>query len=243
MTTTAPRDVSRELAPTGQLRAGMNLGNALFTTKDPASGEPRGVAVDVMRELAARLGVPLQLVRHPTPGDVADAADKDIWDVAVLAIEPARAEKIAFSPPMTEIEADYVVRNASTLRAADEVDQAGTRVAAPARAGYELYLARTLKSATLLRTTSFDDSIDALNTGRADVVAGLRPALLEAMHKMPDARLLEGRFMTVNHGLGIPRGRDAGAAWMQGFVHDLRQSGFLARSIVQHEVQGLDALG
>ena len=241
MTAPASDSIRNELAPTGRLRAGMNLGNALFTQKT-AGGELAGVAVDVMTELASRLGVPLQLVEHATPGDVADAADKNTWDIAVLAIEPARAEKITFSPPMTEIEADYVVRQDSPLRAASEVDRAGVRVAAPARAGYELFLTRTLKAATLLRTSSFDDSIDALNTGRADVVAGLRPVLLESLHRMPGSRLLEGRFMTINHGLGIPRGRDAGAAWVADAVLDLRRSGFLARSIERHGVQGLGAL-
>jgi polar amino acid transport system substrate-binding protein len=242
MTTTVSDDIRRDLAPTGQLRAGINFGNPLYTTRDAATGDPRGVALDVMRELARQLGVPLRLVLHPAPGDVAEAADKDTWDVAVLAIEPARAEKITLTPPMTEIEASYVVRNGSPLRDAAEVDKAGIRVAAPARAGYELYLARTLKAATLVRTASFEDSIEALNDGRADVLSGLRPALLESMHLVRDGRLLDGRFMTVNHGLGIPRGRDVGAAWLATFVMDLRSSGFLARSIASHQVIGLDAL-
>lgn len=135
-----------------------------------------------------------------------------------------------------------MVRKASPLRSAAEVDKSGVRVAAPARAGYELYLSRTLKAATVVRTASFEESIAALNAGRVDVLSGLRPALLESMDKMPDARMLDGRFMTVNHGLAIPRGREAGAAWLEGFVQDLRRSGFLARSIEKHKVQGLDAL-
>jgi polar amino acid transport system substrate-binding protein len=106
----------QELAPTGRLRAGMNLGNVLFTGKDPASGEIAGVSVDLMRELASHLGVPVDFVMYPTPGEVADAVDKGAWDVAILAIEAARAEKIAFSPPLTEIEATYAVHRDSALR-------------------------------------------------------------------------------------------------------------------------------
>ena len=112
----APDAARSELAPTGKLRAGMNLGNALFTTKYAATGELRGVSVDVMRELASRLGVSVDFVVHATPGDVADASAAGTWDVAVLAIEQARAEKIAFSPAMTEIEATYVVQKNSPLR-------------------------------------------------------------------------------------------------------------------------------
>ena len=155
--TSSPRvpDAARsELAPTGELRAGMNLGNVLFTTTDAATGELRGVGVDLMRELASRLGVPVTFVIYASPGDVADAVDKDAWDVAILAIAQARAQTIAFSPAMTEIEATYIVHNDSALRSVAEVDASGVRIAAPEKAGYELYLTDTLRSATLIRTSA-----------------------------------------------------------------------------------------
>lgn len=242
MSPAAPEAARKELAPTGKLRAGMNWGNTLFTQKDGATGEPRGVSVDIMRELAARLGVPLELVLHVSPGDVADAVDKNTWDVAILAIEQARAEKIAFSPPMTEIEATYVVHRDSPLKNASQADAAGVRIAAPAKAGYELFLARTLKSATLVRTKNFDESIQLFNARGADAVAALKPNLIESMDKMPDGRMLEGTFMTVNHGLGTPGARSAGAAYLKAFVEDLNASGFIARSIQRQRVQGLSAV-
>ena len=239
---TSPKvpDVARsELAPTGKLRAGMNLGNALFTTKDAATGELRGVSVDVMRELASRLGVPVEFVVHATPGDVADASAAGTWDVAVLAIEQARAEKIAFSPAMTEIEATYVVQKNSPLQSVGQVDTLGTRISAPEKAGYELYLTRTLRNATLVRAKGVQASIDLFNERRADALAGLKPALLESMAKIPDGRLLEGKFMTVNHGLGVPRERPAAAQYLKAFVEEMNASGFVARSIERHGVQGL----
>ncbi|HUK06180.1 MAG TPA: ABC transporter substrate-binding protein, partial [Burkholderiales bacterium] len=112
----------------------------------------------------------------------------------------------------------------------------------PGKAGYELYLARTLKSATLVRTRSFAESIEVFNARGADAVAALKPNLLDAMAKMPGGRMLEGKFMTVNHGLGTPRARSAGAAYLKAFVEDLNASGFLARSIGRHRVQGLSAV-
>jgi polar amino acid transport system substrate-binding protein len=116
-TTAVPSAARSELAPTGKLRAGMNLENTLFTTKDAATGELRGVSVDLMRELASRLGVPLELVVHAQPGQVADAVDKNTWDVAILAIAQARAKTIAFSPAITEIEATSSLLRKSMLPA------------------------------------------------------------------------------------------------------------------------------
>ncbi len=236
----AVSDAARaELAPTGKLRAGMNLGNVLFTTKDSATGELRGVSVDLMRELASRLGVPVEFVVHATPGEVADAVDKGTWDVAILAIEPARAQKIAFSPAITEIEASYAVHKDSALHSVAEVDASGIRIAAPDKAGYELYLTRTLRNATLVRTKSFRASIDEFNARHVDAIAALRPNLLESMDKLPDARLLDGKFMTVNHGLGTPRERRAAAEFLKAFVEEMNASGFIARSIERHGVKGL----
>ena len=237
-----PDAIRSELAPTGKLRAGMNLGNTLFTTKDAATGELRGVSVDLMRELASRLGVPLDFVVHATPGQVADAVGKGTWDVAILAIAQARAQTIAFSPAMTEIEATYVVHKESPLRSVGQVDAPGIRISATEKAGYELYLTQTLRNATLVHTKGFAASIQLFNERRADALAGLKPALLNSMDKMPDARMLEGNFMIVNHGFGTPRDRRAAAEYLKAFVEEMNASGFVARSIERHGVQGLSAV-
>jgi len=242
MSPSVPEAARAQLAPTGKLRAGMNWGNTLFTTKEAATGQPRGVSVDIMRELAARLGVQVEFVLHSTPGEVADAVHQGTWDVAILAIEQARAKTIAFSPPISEIEATYAVRSSSPLRAIEQVDASGVRISAADKAGYELYLTRTLRNATLVRPKSVQASIDLLNSGGADAVAGLRPMLLDAMNRMPDARLLDGRFMAVNHGLGTPRERTAAAEYLKAFVQDVNASGFIARSIERHGVKGLSAV-
>lgn len=234
--------VAKELAPKGTLRAGMNLGNALFTTKDAATGELRGVAVDLMRELASRLGVPVDFVMHATPGDVADAVGADTWDVTVLAIAQERAKTIAFSQPMTEIEATYVVPKNSRIRSVGEVDAAGIRIAAPEKAGYELYLADTLRHATLVRAKGTPATVTLFKEGGADALAGLKPALLDTMDKLPDARMLEGNFMTVNHGLCVSRERHAAAAYLKTFVAELIASGFIAASIERNGVRGLAAV-
>ncbi len=237
-----PDAARAELAPGGKLRAGINLSNALFTRKDAATGELSGVSIDLMRELGARLGVPVEMVVYPTPGDVADAAGKGTWDVAVLAIAAARAKTIEFSPAMTEIEATYLVHKDSKLKAAAEVDAAGVRISVPNKAGYELYLTQTIRHATLIRSKNTKAAIDLFKAGGADALGGLKPALLEVMPGLPDARMLEGKFMTVNHGLTTPRERHAAAAYLKAFVEEMNASGFVARSIARHGVQGLSAV-
>ena len=237
-TRSTPDALRSELAPTGVLRAGMNLQNNLFTVKDSA-GELHGVAVDVLQELGRRLGVPVKYVMYETPGKVADDAANGKWDAAILAIEPTRATTIAFSPPMTAIEATYLVPPGSRFTKVAELDSPGTRIAVNEKAGYDRYLTRTLKQAKLVRGRNTDDTFAIFNDQKLDAVAALRPQLLENQGKVPGSRLLDGTFMTVNHGVGIPQGRSAGAAWVQAQVEEMRRSGFIARSIERNKVKGL----
>ena len=238
-TPSVPDAVRADLAPTGKLRGGINLSNALFTGKDKSSGQLYGVSIDLTNELGRRLGVPVDLVVYDTPAQVADDALNNKWDVAVLAIEPARAETVTFSPPMTEIEATYLVRNDSPLRHVSQVDAPGIKIAAAEKAGYELYLRRTLKHATLVGAKSTPATMEMYKKGGTDALAALKPALIEFMPSMPGTRLLDGNFMTVNHGLAIPKPKAASAAYVKAFIDEMVQSGFIARSIERHKIQGL----
>ncbi len=234
-------DAKKALAPTGKLRAGMNIGNNLFTRQNE-TGQLYGVSVDLMQELANRLGVPLQMVVYNQPGQVADDVGNDVWDVAILAIEKTRAKTILFSPAMTEIEAGYVVHQNSDFQLAEQVDSSGVKIAAPEKAGYELYLSHALKNASLVRTKSFASSLELFNHDQVDAVAGLKPNLIESMHQLPMSKLLQGNFMTVNHGFSVALGRVDAAAYLANFVKDLIESGFVGRSITNHQIKGLKAI-
>ena len=234
-------DAKEALAPTGKLRAGMNIGNNLFTRQNE-TGQLYGVSVDLMQELANRLGVPLQMVVYNQPGQVADDVGNDVWDVAILAIEKTRAKTILFSPAMTEIEAGYVVHQNSDFQLTDQVDSSGVKIAAPEKAGYELYLSHALKNASLVRTKSFTSSLQLFNQDQVDAVAGLKPNLIESMHQLPMGKLLQGKFMTVNHGFSVALGRVDAAAYLANFVKDLIESGFVGRSITKHQIKGLKAV-
>jgi polar amino acid transport system substrate-binding protein len=145
-----------DIAPTGMLRVGINLGNFLLTAKDPKSGEPKGVAVDLGHELGRRLGVPVEIVGYATPGELADAATFGAWDVGFLGAEPQRAREIDFTAAYVEIEATYLVPPGSPLREIADFDRPGIRIAVPEKSAYELYLARTLKHANLMRAKGGD---------------------------------------------------------------------------------------
>ena len=234
-------NAQQALAPTGKLRAGMNIGNNLFTRQNEA-GELFGVSVDLMQELAKSLDVPLEMVGYQQPGQVADDAVNDKWDVAILAIEKTRAQTILFSPGMTEIEAGYVVQQNSRFESAAQVDSNGIKIAAPEKAGYERYLMTTLKNASIVHTQNFAGSLALFNQNQVDAVAGLKPNLIESMHQLPTGKLLQGNFMTVNHGFSVPLGRVGAAAYLEKFVKQLIEQNFIDSSIKKHQIIGLTAI-
>jgi polar amino acid transport system substrate-binding protein len=231
--------VRADLAPSGTLRAGINYANFILATKDPVSGESRGVAIDLTRELGRRLGVPVELIPYDSVAAMVDAATAGAWDIAFLGIDPAREGEISFTAAYLEIEATYLVPAGSPVRAVADVDREGVRVAATARANYELFLGRQLTRAQLVRAPSADAAFDLLATGRADVLAGLRQALIGLAERLPGSRVLDGRFMAVRQAVGVPRGRDAGLGYLRGVVEDAKASGLVARAIERTGVRGI----
>ena len=228
-----------DLAPTGTLRAGINYGNFILATKDAATGESRGVAIDLTRELAERLGARFEVVAYTSVAAMVDAARTGAWDIAFLGIDPAREGDIGFTAAYLEIEATYLVPAGSSLRAVADVDRVGVRVAAPARANYELFLSRHLKAADLLRAPNGDAAFDLLAQGKADALAGLAQGLIGLADKLPGSRMLEGHFMKVPQAIGVPRGRDAGLGYLRGFVEEAKASGVVARAIERIGARGV----
>lgn len=234
-----PHALSAELAPTGTLRAGINMANFLLVTGRTANGDPQGVAPDMASEIAARLGVPVAYVPYASPGPLADDATNNVWDIGLIGAEPARAEHIAFTPAYVEIEATYLVPAGSLLQTISDVDKKGVRIAVSARSAYDLYLSRYLEHAELVRVEGLNAALDLFVTEKLDALAGLKPRLLSDVEKVPGSRILDGRFTAVQQAIGIPRGREAGAAFLRNFVEEAKSSGFVARLIERHSVRGL----
>jgi polar amino acid transport system substrate-binding protein len=226
-----PPPARAELAPTGKLRAGINYGNVILARKDKATGESTGVAIDLARELAKRLGVPVVIVAYDSVGTMVDGAKAGAWDIAFLGADPARASEISFTAAYVELEATYLVPAGSPLDTIAAVDREGVRVAAPARAAYELFLTRSLQRAQLVRAQGGDAAIDLLVSGQVEALAGLRQALIAPAAKLPGSRILDGQFMAVQQAVGIPKGRDAGVMYLRDFVEEAKASGLVAQAI------------
>jgi polar amino acid transport system substrate-binding protein len=232
-------EIKTQLAPHGMLRAGINMSNFLLVTGRSASGDPEGVSPSMARAIADALGVPVQYVPYAKPGELADAAGKDVWDIGLIGAEPARAEKIAFTAAYAEIEATYMVPPGSPLKSIADVDRPGVRIAVTARSAYDLWLERNIKQATLMRSTSLDGALEQFVAEKFEALAGLRPRLLTDVQKMPGAKILDGQFTAVQQAVGTSKANVAAAEWLHAFVEEAKTSGLVAKFIEQHKVNGL----
>ncbi|MEJ0015573.1 MAG: ABC transporter substrate-binding protein [Acetobacteraceae bacterium] len=232
------QSVVAELAPHGVLRAAINMSNFLLVTGRSPSGDPDGVSPDMARAIAERLGVPVKYVPFPKPGELADAVGSDAWDIGLIGAEPARAEKIAFTPAYVEIEATYLVPAGSPIQSIAEVDKPGIRIAVTARSAYDLWLERNIKHATLVRSESLATATAAFVNDKLEVLAGLRPALLGDVEKLPGARILPGQFSAVQQAVGTARTNAAAASFLRDFVEEAKASGLVAKLIEKHGVVG-----
>ncbi|MDB5359490.1 MAG: amino acid transporter substrate-binding protein [Rhodospirillales bacterium] len=230
-------DIIAQLAPTGTLRAGINLSNPLLVTGRTSAGEPSGVSPDMALAIAERLGVAITYLPFAGAGETADAVG--VWDIGLIAAEPQRAEKIAFTLPYCEIEATYLVPPGSSLAALAEVDRPDVRIAVAGRAAYDLWLTRNIRHATLVRIDGLDNAFQRFVEDGLEALAGLRPALLPQAASLPGSRILDGQFTAVRQAIGTARANGAAAAFLDEFVEEAKASGLVARLIEKHKVTGL----
>lgn len=219
--------VARDLAPTGTLRAAINLGNAVLARRD-ADGTVSGVSVDLARALATRIGVPVAFVTYDGAGAVSGAAASGTWDLCFLAVDPERAEGIAFTAPYLVIEGSYLVPADSPIREAEDVDREGVRIAVGRGSAYDLHLSRTIRHATLERAPTSPAAIALFAESRLDVAANVRQPLEAYAAAHPEVRMLPGHFMEITQAMGVPKDRSAGMAYLRRFVEDMKADGFVA---------------
>lgn len=233
-----PDDVISQLAPTGVLRAGINMANKLLVTGETAAGDPDGVGPEFARNIAERLGVDVVYVPFPRPGDLADAVDDNVWDIGLIGAEPSRAEKIEFSAAYVEIEATYLVPEGSPLKAIEDVDAEGVRIAVSGRSAYDLYLSRSLEHAELHRAAGLPGALKLFLDEKLEALAGLRPALNDDIAKVPGGRILDGRFTAVQQAVGTQKANAAASAFLASFVEESKANGLVASLIEKHGVKG-----
>jgi len=227
----APPEAVKELAPTGKLRAAINYGNGVLAQKG-ADGAPRGVSVDLSRELARRLGVPVEFITFTAAGKVFEAVKQNAIDVMFIAIEPVRAAEVEFTPPYVLIEGAYLVPKDSPLREPADVDQPGKRISVGENSAYDLYLTRTLKHASLRRAAGgCCHNIDLFRAEKLDAAAGVRQPLAAYAKEHADVRVMEKAFQQIRQAMGTPKGRTAGAAYLRAFIEEMKASGFVADAL------------
>lgn len=232
-------DVVAALAPTGRLRASINLGNPILAKTDPATGAAVGVSVDLARELARRLGVDIELVTVPTAGQSVQIVSDGRADVGFFAIDPLRAATIAFTAAYVWIEGCYLVHDESPLRSIDEVDRPGITVMVGKGSAYDLHLTRTLQHATILRAPTSPAVVDVFVAQRADVAAGVKQQLEADARRLGGLRLLPGRFMVIQQAMGLSKSRGTEAcAYVAAYVEDVKASGFVAAALTRHGIAG-----
>jgi polar amino acid transport system substrate-binding protein len=227
--TRVPPELVQEFAPTGKLRAAINISNPVLVQID-AAGAPTGVTVDLARALASRLGVELEIVEIDGAGKSFEAVKAARCDIGFLAIEPARAAEIDFTAPYVLIEGVYAVRPDAGLASNAEVDRPGVRIAVGKGAAYDLFLTRSLKHATLVRG---EHSFETFLRDKLEVVAGVKQAVVRFVTAHPEVRLLDGRFMEIAQAMCLPKGRPNAARYLAAFVEDMKASGFVAEAIAR----------
>lgn len=233
-----PAEAVKELAPSGTLRAAINIGNVVLAQKDQ-NGEVHGASVDLARELARRLAVPIDLHVYDAAGKVTDAGKNGEWDIAFVAIEPARAQGIAFTAPYVVIEGTYLVSVDLPLKAIADVDHDGVRIAVGRGSAYDLYLTRTLAHATLVRYPTSPLAVEGFLADKIDTAAGVKQQLVQFANGHPNVHVMDGHFQDIRQAMAMPLGRDAGLKYLNSFIAEMKASGFV-RSALERSGQSGD---
>lgn len=227
-------------APTGRLRAAINLGNPILAGRAAATGEPQGVSVDLARAFGAGLGVDVELVVFDAAGKSVEAVTQERADIGFFAVDPLRATGITFTAPYVLIEGAYLVRNDSPLRENAEVDRAGHTVVVGQGSAYDLYLTRELRHASIVRAPTSPTVTDIFVEQGADVAAGVKQQLQADVQRLGGLRLLPGRFMVIEQAMGLPKRRgEVAATKLCRFIEEMKATGFVADALVRHGIEGV----
>lgn len=238
-TQTSPTPEARQsLAPTGKLRVGIFINNPIHAVKDPVSGELKGPAVDLGKELARRIGVPFEAVAYSSIAPLLAGAKAGEWDIATIGISAEREKLVDFTAPFMVVEFSYLVPRASLISTSADVDKPGVRIAVTEKGSPDAFLSRTLKQASLVRLPALPEMIQALRDGRVDAVYGVKAALLTQSEKLPGSRVLEDKLGGEGTAIAIPKGR-VGTIYVRQFVEDARSEGLVKAAIERAALKGV----
>lgn len=228
--------VIASLAPQGELRVALNYGNTVLVQRGQEG--PLGVAPDLARELARRLGLVPRFISYDAAAKVANAVDEDAWNIAFMAIDPKRGEKIDFTKAYAMIEGTYMVKQDAPWTQVEELDQTGLRIAVGQGAAYDLYLSRHLQHAELVKLPTSAAAIHGFVEQGLDAAAGVRQTLEEYAAEHVGYRVLADHFTAIHQAMALPKGRELALLYVSAFVEEMKQSGFVTESLLRSGQQG-----
>jgi polar amino acid transport system substrate-binding protein len=231
--------IIKQFAPTGRLRASINLGNPILANRDPKSGLPFGVSIDLAHQFAKFLDVEVDLVVFDSAGKSVDGVVNGAADIGFFAIDPLRGVDIAFTAPYVLIEGAYLVRADSLITDNSQVDDSKNRVVVGKGSAYDLYLTRELRNAHIVRAPTSPTVVDLFVREGLEVAAGVRQQLEADMKLFTDLRVLPGRFMQIQQAMGVPKsyGEEASDT-LKAFIASMKSSGFVGQSLKKHGIEG-----
>tara|TARA_B100000767_G_C19717227_1_gene515516 strand:- start:678 stop:1406 length:729 start_codon:yes stop_codon:yes gene_type:complete len=229
--------IAKKLAPTGVLRVGINMSNFLLVNSKDSLGLPNGVSPEVGKRLAKELNVKCELVQFAKPGLLADAVNNNLWDVGNIACEKERAEIIEFSDPYVNIDANFIVRNSSNLKNNKNIDLSGIKIAVLEGSAYDLWLTENFHNAELIRADSIENSHKLFREKKADVLAGLKPRLVEELEYSKDLKIIENPFTYIKQSIGIKKGNSEIVDFLNKFVLKIIKEGFVESLLKKYKVQ------
>lgn len=230
--------IIEQLAPKGYLRAAINLSNFLLVTGTDDQGNPEGVSPDLAKALANELNIEYKLIPFKRPGELADAVTDDVWDIGNIANESERAKSITFSHPYTLIESTFLVRESSEINSLQDVDKKDVRIAVAERSAYDLWLTENIKNAELIRAKSIDLSFKIFEDNSYEVLAGLKPRLIDDLKNTKNCKILPGAFTFIKQCIGSKPGNPEAEKFINNFIEKNTKNGFIESLLLKHNVLG-----
>ena len=231
------KNIFKTLLPKGILRAGINMSNFLLVTGKKADGSPDGVSPDLVKQIALDLKVNYELIPFDRPGELADAVNDDIWDIGNIAYEPERANTISFTNPYVLIDANFLIRKNSELKTNKDIDKKGVSIVVAERSAYDLWLTDNLTNATIIRVSSIQESHDVFNSNKVDVLAGLKPKLLDEVSFNNSCMIINEPFTFVKQSVGFKKGETEVIDFLNNLILKYLKSGVINNLLKKHNVQ------
>ena len=228
--------ISNKIAPLGVLRVGLNMSNFLLVSGEDKLGLPEGVSPDVGKKIAEELNVACKLVKFGRPGLLADAVNDDLWDIGNIAHEKERSKTIDFSDPYVNIDANFIYKNKDNFKSNEEINSPGIKIAVAERSAYDLWLTDNFKNVEIIRASSIEDSHDLFRNNKVDVLAGLKPKLIDELAINNDFKIITNPFTFIKQSVGVKKGNPEILEFLNRFISKLIREGYIKELLKKHKV-------